>query len=361
LQIEEITTTAQLQALTGEWSELWARCPEATPFQTPEWLLPWWRRLGRGQLSTLALRDGERLVGLAPLFRTGYYGLPLRRVCFLGTGNTDYLGALFEPEAECRASDALWNHLRLCGKSWDLCDFQQLRARPEPSLAGGASRESGWLRSLMAQEECPHLALPPSIEEWRRGLSSKLRSNLRYYGRRLERKGAAIEAVTEASLAESLDALFRLHEARWRKRGLPGVFASHRVRAFHREVSLAFLHRGWLRLYALRLRGEIRAVLYCFAARGRTLYYAGGFDPEVGRLSPGTVLTGHAIAEAIREGCSEFDFLRGNEAYKYAWGAVDRVNTRLVVTRSPTVLRLVRAEQRLERWGKQLIRRLLRV
>jgi len=35
-----------------------------------------------------------------------------------------------------------------------------------------------------------------------------------------------------------------------------------------------------------------------------------------------------AIEAAIAEGAREFHFLRGREAYKYEWGAVDRWNRR---------------------------------
>jgi CelD/BcsL family acetyltransferase involved in cellulose biosynthesis len=40
------------------------------------------------------------------------------------------------------------------------------------------------------------------------------------------------------------------------------------------------------------------------------------------------VIVAHAIEQAVREGATTFDFLRGAEDYKYAWGAKDRVNQR---------------------------------
>ena len=49
-----------------------------------------------------------------------------------------------------------------------------------------------------------------------------------------------------------------------------------------------------------------------------------GFDPSQPRLSPGVQIIAHAIEQAIAEGATSFDFLRGGESYKYAWGAVDR-------------------------------------
>jgi CelD/BcsL family acetyltransferase involved in cellulose biosynthesis len=48
------------------------------------------------------------------------------------------------------------------------------------------------------------------------------------------------------------------------------------------------------------------------------------FDPAFERLSPGKLAFLHAIEAAIAEGCDTFDLLRGDEPYKYDWGARDR-------------------------------------
>ena len=53
-----------------------------------------------------------------------------------------------------------------------------------------------------------------------------------------------------------------------------------------------------------------------------------GFDPAWSRLSPGMVSVAEAMRHAAAEGACEFHFLRGPEAYKYAWGARDRWNIR---------------------------------
>src|SRR4051794_29373006 len=98
LHIEEIQTAAELEALRKDWSELWERCPAAGPFQSAEWQTAWRRRLGRGRLWVLAVRQGGRLCGLAPFCIGPYYGLPLRAVQLLGTGVSDSLDLLLEPE-----------------------------------------------------------------------------------------------------------------------------------------------------------------------------------------------------------------------------------------------------------------------
>src|ERR1700674_4366621 len=63
-----ISTTGQLEALEPEWLELWRRTPDATPFPSPAWLLPWWGRFGSHELSVITLRDNGRLSGAQPLY-----------------------------------------------------------------------------------------------------------------------------------------------------------------------------------------------------------------------------------------------------------------------------------------------------
>ncbi len=50
--------------------------------------------------------------------------------------------------------------------------------------------------------------------------------------------------------------------------------------------------------------------------------------------SPGTILLGAMIEEAAAEGVAELHFLRGAEAYKYAWGATDRHNATRILVRA---------------------------
>jgi CelD/BcsL family acetyltransferase involved in cellulose biosynthesis len=88
-----------------------------------------------------------------------------------------------------------------------------------------------------------------------------------------------------------------------------------------------------LRLLELRIAGLSAAVYYGFHHRKRAYGYLTGFDPDFSFESPGVILLAHAMEYAIREGASEFHFLRGREPYKYGWGAEDRWNYRRVFRR----------------------------
>lgn len=360
LRISELTDVAQMASLKSEWQELVASNPDATLFQTWEWQSLWWEHFGHGRLWILAVREGERLVGLAPLFRAPYHGLPLRRLSFLGTGISDYLDVITLPEYAPACREAFLGHLARRRGWWDLADLQQL---PEGSLLTWSPAPEEVRARLILQDVCPYLRLPSDWDSFAATIGKKLRSNIGYYRRLLEREfRLECEVVADGELPAAMEELFRLHQHRWRRRGLPGAFARERARKFHRAVARAFLERGWLRLHRLRLNGETRAVLYCFRYGDRGYYYLGGFDPELSRYSLGTVLTAEAIRDAILGGAREFDFLRGDEPYKYAWRPHHRRNLRLLLWKRsfPSCLApaLNSAERRVEREAKRLARQL---
>ena len=62
--------------------------------------------------------------------------------------------------------------------------------------------------------------------------------------------------------------------------------------------------------------------------------YNAGVDPEARELSPGVLLSALALQAAIGAGRRRFDYLRGDEPYKYEWGAVDEPIQRLLVVRT---------------------------
>ncbi|MCC6347023.1 MAG: GNAT family N-acetyltransferase [Nitrospirales bacterium] len=334
MTIEEIRDTSSLVALAREWSGLWERCPSATPFQSPEWLLPWWKHFGHDGLMTLAVRQRGRLAGIAPLFLFQHPGCGFRQVSLLGSGITDYLDFLMEPEAAEEVTSAVFAYLLSQKSRWDICDFQELRA-VSPLLSFPAL--SGLHLQRTAMQTCPVLVLPETVAAFRAGLTARSRKRLRYTENNIERAGGACTATaTGATRLDFLEALFRLHRAAWEERKESGVLADPRVQAFHREVSAGFLERGWLRLRVLSIAGSISAALYSFAVRGRLYCYLSGFDPGAAPYSPGKFILWRAIEDSIAEGVREFDFLRGDEEYKYAWGPQNRINYRLSVWHVPS-------------------------
>jgi CelD/BcsL family acetyltransferase involved in cellulose biosynthesis len=328
LELRVLTSERELDALRMEWGSLWERCPWATPFQAPEWQLPWWRHLGGGTLRVLTLRHGSRLVGLAPFFIHGARGAP-RELSLMGIGHSDYEDILLDPAIAPIGMRQLVGSLAEWGSEWDTAVLHDVRA-------GSPLLEAVGIPALRVEVRpssvCPVVPLPETRDELEGRVTPRHRRKLHLSRNRIARSGGArFEVATTESWAELLEWLFRLHEARWRSRGESGVTADERVRRMHREIVPAFLVRGVLRLAALRLRGMIAAVFYGFAWRGRLYCYLSGIDLGLQYYSPGTALLRFVIERAIDEGMREVDLLRGQEPYKYLWGAVDHRNYDLVL------------------------------
>jgi CelD/BcsL family acetyltransferase involved in cellulose biosynthesis len=339
VRIVELTDRECVSRLGNEWRALQERCRDVSPYQTWEWNDAWWRHFGARKRPCVLLLYADRtdLVAIAPLYTSWHLRTPLRRLAWMGTGLSDYLGPLIAQAHEQEAARALLAHIDSGLRGWDLADLQQLR--PISPLLALAPKPLPYRpdesQCVLPMEACPYLALPPTWEDLTRRLGKKMRSNLGYYERLLFKTfpDAAYSLADATTLDAGMTAFFELHQNRWNARWLPGVLANRRVQAFHREVAARFLDRGWLRLHLLRIGGEIRSALYCFAFGGRTYYYLGGFAPDLAKYSLGTLLTAQAIREAIREGSTEFDFLRGNEPYKYRWLPDERMNHRLLLLR----------------------------
>jgi CelD/BcsL family acetyltransferase involved in cellulose biosynthesis len=316
---EAVTTAAALQALAPEWQALAAACA-ATPFQSPQWLLPWWQHVGRGELASVAVRSaaGGELVGLAPLYLFEGDGSGLRKLFPIGIATTDVLDVLVRPGWQAAVLATVWDQLQAWAGLWDVLEFPQLR--PGAALLG-LQAPAGWRIERVPGEPNPVLSGP---------VSRSMAQNLRTARTRAARTGRLEFARVEAGgLDGFLDRLVHLHGRRWSERGEAGVLDAPPVQAWHRAAMPQLQQAGLLRAWELRLDGTCLAAMYALAdapgaGHRRAYYYIGGFDPAHAALSPGTLLIGHAIEAARAEGLSAFDFLRGAEPYKYRWGAVDQ-------------------------------------
>lgn len=326
LMTETLHEKRDLAAIEDEWWALWRRMPAATPFQSPAWLIPWWTVFAPGVLRVVTARRGDRLVGLAPLYlesgRRGDHLLPI------GISTSDYLDVLIDPDEAGDVPRALSR--QIAAEHWDCWELHELRAdaygwRLAPPTACHLAED----RSSV----CSVLELPAAAEETASAIPARKRRKLRMARHRADRCGGIRMVDAEgAGAPDLLSSLFGLHAARWAGRGGSEVLLNDEVASFHRAV-IARMPADMIRLYGLCVGGDLVAAYYGLQDRGRAYAYMSGFDPGYGHVSPGTLMVGHAIEQAIRDGVREFDFLRGDEPFKRGWGAVQRHNGRRIFSR----------------------------
>jgi CelD/BcsL family acetyltransferase involved in cellulose biosynthesis len=246
----------------------------------------------------------------------------------MGAGISDHLDVVAAVDFEKTVLDAVHGWLEDTRGAWRSCTFDELGPR---ALLRDLAPPTGAQARIDPQSVCPVLVAAGGDLD--AVVPRPQLARLRKATRRAERAGQVEIRRRDRSddPLQTLQVLFALHAKRWELRREPGVLGDARVRRLHENVVNAFSARGAVRLYAMHLDGCPAAVVYGFREGARLHVYLQGIEPGLESLSPGTVLLGFVIADALREGVREVDFLRGGEAYKYAWGAMDEANARVCI------------------------------
>jgi len=364
--VQRIEDPAAFQALREEWDELLAASLADSFFLTWEWLYAWWTHLaGDRRLFLLVARQGGRLVAIAPLSlraRRVAGVLPLRSVEFLGADrlSSDYLDVIVRRGWEAEAIPALAQYLADARLALELASVR--RAGCAAAALSRALTQRRWRMLETPTAVCPFIDLSGHTWESYLGtLESKPRNDFLRLLKNLTKKfSVRLEpASSEPQRREFMAHLVRLHNLRWQNLGGSDALHTADLVAFHDEVSRVTLERGWLRLFVLWLDGQPVASLYGFRY-GRTFYFVQtGFDPAYGRHAVGLITVGLTIKSAIAEGAEEYDFLRGDEAYKFRWAReVRHLATLEVYPRGAPEL-LYRRTQRLTAVAKRIARQTL--
>ena len=267
----------------------------------------------------------------------GGHGLPrVLAVEFIGQGGdvtSEYLDFFTAPGLEERCTDAFL-HTLLQDPRIQVIDLRPLSDRSH--IVDRMRNQLGRARHLAvaADSVCPVLNLPPSVEAFLASRSKNYRKKMGEYERRCKRDLQVQLRVSTSheELDADMEALISLHHQRWN--GQSRAFQSERYIGFHAQLARSLLDKGCMRMFSLDSGKEPLARLYCFAYGGRFYYYQAGRNPAHSKHRLGLVLMHAAIQEAIREGATVFDFLRGNEAYKYHWAHQTVTSVRLIYWKS---------------------------
>jgi CelD/BcsL family acetyltransferase involved in cellulose biosynthesis len=366
LSVQVCRTWAELAEFCDGWNSLLQACSTASIFQTPEWLGAWWQAFGANkELLGLVFTDtAENLAGIA-LFYADQERFPagtkrplkVLRLVGAGSGDSDALDFITAPGYEQCCAEAFLRWLA-GNNSWDVCALETL---PQESLAGRhisrLAQERGWKPCAEAPPNF-YISLPPTWGEYLRMLEPGFRPLLTRYPKRLHsRYRVSMERCQRPQeLDRCLQTLFALHQMRWTGRGEPGAFLSAERRDFYSLMANAFLKRGWLEFWLLKLEDKIVATQFCFRYGNTVSLLQEGFDPQYTSDRVGYALRAHVLQEMIGSGATRYDFLGGADAYKLKFGAHQQSYLTVRFAGSPRGrlhLTLGRRKQQIKAWLKR--------
>jgi CelD/BcsL family acetyltransferase involved in cellulose biosynthesis len=303
---------------------------------THEWQRTWWRYFSPGrELLLLSLRRGDELVGIAPFYRQSVDGRKVIRLVG-GTEVSDYLDIIALPDYKEGVYHALFEFFAAELSDWDEIDFHCIPAVSPTQALQEVATEHGLVVQRRVEDVCPVIPLPAAWDDYLALLNKKQRHEIRRKIRRANREAQVEWYVTSDpdKLSEDVEVFFDLH--RKSSADKEDFMSQPAMQGFFHEVARFSLAREWLELSFLLINGEKTATMLCFAYDNQTLVYNSGYDPEqFAHLSPGIVLLSYHIQDSIAQGRTAFDFLRGDEVYKYRFGGQDAEIFHVTVRREP--------------------------
>lgn len=340
MHIDVIHSSEDWAALAEEWNALLSQSHANTPFLTHEFLAAWWRHKGGGEwpqakLNILVARDeDDALVGIAPLFRAedaqGRQALML-----IGSHEiADFLDLIVRPGDHRTFCAALLDYLASApAPEWDLLDFcNLLEDSATLDALAELSQETPWHYEQSRIQPSPYIPVPAMLEEYIESLDAKQAHELRRKMRRAARHAVPVEMeIVERAqdLDQALDDFFRLMAQDTDK----AAFLTPLMRTQMEAIARAALGNGWLQLVFLKVGRDRSAAYMNFDYANRVWAYNSGFDSQFASLSPGWLLMAEMIQWCIEHGRQVFDFMRGDEEYKYRFGGVDRFVYRAVLSK----------------------------
>ena len=323
ISIEIAGDVAAMNAMRHEWTGLFAKAGPC-PFLSWDWLTTWYRSFGGGSTPFIlkAYRD-KSLIGILPLRRIAKRvpGIGVTQLALLGDdhGGADYLDVIANALDRTAVTDAFVSYLLNEKAGADAIILNNLAASSplrESLRAAAGTSDQYFERDGFV---CPQIDLSSG---WSGILASCRRSsNFKRRLKQLERmEGFEFRSVSEAaSLTAAFERFIELHNKRWAGRGGSDLSGGPHLLGFHQALINQMAGSGLLRFDELWVQGKCVASIYGFDNGYSFYYFNAGYDPAWAPQSVGLVLTGLSIKATCERGCHTYDFLRGDEAYKFDW------------------------------------------
>ena len=324
------------------WNALVEQSIADTPFSRYEYLSEWWKTLGGGEwlrqsveLVLISASEADQLIGIAPLFITEYEGQ--RSLMLVGSIEiSDYLDLIVREQDLPRFLSGLLDFLASASRqpdNWSGLDWYNL-PDSSPTLAAlkTESEKRGWTYHEEIYRPTPRIPLNGSFEEYLARIDKKQRHEIRRKMRRAAESEKNVRFTNvngKEDIDSEINAFFDLMVQDPSKEEF-----LHPAMREQMTVTIQNAHAGgYLWLAFLEVDGVKTAASLNFDYKNKLWGYNSGVSREHMELSPGWILLANTIQWCCDNGRYEFDFMRGDEEYKYRFGGVNKYVMRARVTK----------------------------
>jgi CelD/BcsL family acetyltransferase involved in cellulose biosynthesis len=328
--------------LMDEWNALLAKSISHVPFLRYEYLNTWWDTRGGGewrensQLEIITAWQDGRLVGIAPFFLAEWEGK--QSLLLLGSIEiSDYLDLIVRLDDLDHFVIELMRFLADSKNGlpgWERLDLYNIFENSQALTALHKSADyQGWQYTSEPFRPSLSIDLPNDWEKYLSNIDKKQRHEIRRKMRRAYTNEQPVRwyIVDDPAMIDTeIEAFLRLMELDPDK----ARFLTPLMRQNFRQTIKCAFDFDCLLLAFLEVDGNKAAAYLSFDYLDQLWVYNSGINPAFIEYSPGWVLLGELIKWSIENGKKAFDFMRGDENYKYRFGAKKRDVMRVILSRS---------------------------
>lgn len=328
LNIKAVTQLDEFAALENDWNALLRNSNSDNVFLTWEWISTWWECFSTGRqpwiLTARGKHDGQ-LLGLVPLNVQRRILRNIFSYCELSfmenqLAAPDHLDMISWKGIEENVATAFVNYIFENRSAWDVI---RLDNSASESLFLKRLLEKKNACTTICYQPCPYIQLTETWEKYLSGLSKNARHNILRYGNRLRKEypdqASYWRVDNKDDLLKMTNVFFSLHLDRKSEQQQDSTLRDQQLLVFIQKIVHKFHENEWLHLYILSVKQEPIAAILCFFYKGVFSFYQQGHNPSWAVFSPGRQITAYTVEQAIINEAREFDFLRGDESFKYTW------------------------------------------
>ena len=333
--------------LKSGWNSITSQSNANSVFTTYEWLSCWIDvYASEAEQFIICIKENGFIVALAPLIIVPHneFGLNLRRLQFIGTGSCDYMDFIIlkEPE-ECLG--IIFDFIQVNKASWDYCDLRHISGESENwRILDNLKSDRKFLYTTFKETVCPYLKLDTNIESLLKSLKAGLRYDLTKGERELNKLGL-VNYVNIHDQGEALEELPIFIDMLEKREKQVNRFSGGKSKEDRDNVFRTFIEDSsmWSNINFSKISVDNKPIAYHFGFEynGKIYWYKPTFDIDYLKFSPGKLMIKKTIEYAFINNYEEFDFLLGDEQYKFQWTKNVRDSRRIYFSNSKTKSKLI--------------------
>ena len=336
-KISIIRDVHEFEKLRDSWSEL-VENSETTKsvFQTFGWNFQWWNTYGSNKsLLIILIFDRNKLIGIMPLFRERFKlvkFLCINYIRFIGHSSSDYHDFIIRKNRVpivMKLFDIFFRYSKIKYSSIELDEIPST----SPTIGYLQRFNDSYSKNFKIETSsiCPQLPIPDNFENYNISLSRKSRKNLRRELRELKSKFKINLLVSQSEASDDIEKFIKLSNKSWSDKLTKGPFGSSYFRKFHWSLCQDKHFSKNIQFFKLYLDEELVSMLYTFNYKSSVFYYQIGYNPDFKKFSIGRMIIYLSIKHCIEAKINVFDFLRGQEEYKYRFGVSEKENKKVII------------------------------